>query len=95
MIANQIGRTLGRISRTLRELVLPTLCQAMSAFLARFPDHEREELRIYFLATPSPAPGAGDQGSDVDVLIYVQAPSRRASWSPPLCDPLPVEPISS
>jgi hypothetical protein len=45
----------------------------MSAFLARFPDHERDELRIYFLAAPSPAPGAGEQGSDVDVLIYVQA----------------------
>jgi hypothetical protein len=57
----------------MRDLVLPTLRRAMSAFLARFPDHERDELRIYFLAAPSPAPGAGEQGSDVDVLIYVQA----------------------
>lgn len=57
----------------MRDLVLPTLRQAMSAFLARFPDHERDELRIYFLAAPSPVPGAGEQGSDVDVLIYVQA----------------------
>jgi len=45
----------------MKELVLPTLRQALSAFMARYPEREKDEMRIYFLAAPSPESGAGEQ----------------------------------
>jgi hypothetical protein len=71
----------------MKELVLPTLRKAMSAFLARFPEHDPDELRIYFLATPSATPGAGEQvlapSSDVSsvmklMIVTLSACMRRA-----------------
>jgi len=56
----------------MKELVLPTLRQALSAFMARYPEREKDEMRIYFLAAPSPESGAGEQGSGVDILVYVE-----------------------
>lgn len=44
----------------MKELVLPTLRTAMSEFMSRYPEHNADELRIYFLAAPS-ATGAGEQ----------------------------------
>lgn len=45
----------------MKELVLPTLRRSMAAFMARYQEHERDELRIYFLAAPSTLAGAGEQ----------------------------------